>query len=133
MPMTMHFRIGNVTKNKDIGAAAKKAMQDAHERGELPAFYGPGLIFAFAKDEVYVHAVRVPGDASDAADLSRAEMQGRKDAWTMFKAWKASVPGFEDSYFITSGPYIGIRESRRIAGEYVLNLDDLKTSRRHGD
>lgn len=133
MPMTMHFRIGNVTKNKDMGPAAKKAMQDAHERGELPAFYGPGLIFAFAKDEVYVHAVRVPGDASDAQDLSRAEMQGRKDAWTMFEAWKKAVPGFEESYFISSGPYIGIRESRRIVGQHVLCVDDLKTSRRHDD
>ena len=96
-------------------------------------YYGPGLIFAFAPDEVYVHAVRVPGDASDAADLTRMEMQGRQDAWTMFQAWKRDVPGFEDSYFITSGPYIGIRESRRIVGEHVLSADDLRTNRRFDD
>ena len=73
-------------------------------------FYGPGLIFCFAEDEAYVHAVRVPGDASDAADLSRAEMQGRADAWAMYHAWKREVPGFENSYFISSGPCIGITE-----------------------
>ena len=133
MPLTLHFRIGHVKKNKDMNAAAKQAMVEAHQRGELPSFYGPGLIFAFAADEVYVHAVRVAGDASDAADLTRAEMQGRRDAWTMFQAWKKSVPGFEESYFITSGPYIGIRESRRIVGQHVLTVDDLKTSRRFDD
>lgn len=133
MPMTMHFRIGNVTRNAALNAAAKQALVDASRRGELPSFYGPGLIFAFAKDEVYVHAIRVAGDASDAADLTRAEMQGRKDAWAMFRAWKQSVPGFEESYFITSGPYIGIRESRRIVGQHVLSEDDLRTNRRFPD
>ncbi len=133
MPLTLHFRIGNVKPNKEMGAAAKNALIEANRRGELPLFYGPGLMFAFARDEVYVHAVRVTADASDAADLTRAEMQGRKDAWTMFRAWQKSVPGFEDSYFVTCGPYIGIRESRRIVGQHVLSFDDLKTSRRYDD
>ena len=99
----------------------------------MPEFYGPGLIFVFAKDEAYIHATRVPGDATDAADLSRAEMQGRADAWTMFRAWKEKVPGFEDSYFIASGPYIGIRESRRIVGQQVLTLEDLEKTNRYDD
>jgi ribulose 1,5-bisphosphate synthetase/thiazole synthase len=133
MPLTLHFRIGNVKRNPEMQEAAKQEMIKANQRGELPSFYGPGLIFAFAKDETYVHAVRVAADASSAADLTRAEMQGRKDAWTMFTNWKKSVPGFEDSYFITSGPYIGVRESRRIVGQYVLSLDDLRTTRRHND
>jgi hypothetical protein len=133
MPMTMHFRIGNVTPHKDAAAAAKKALIDARERGELPEFYGPGLIYAFAKDEVYVHATRIPGDATSAADFTRAEMQGRKDAWTMFREWKAKVPGFEDSYFITSGPFVGVRETRRIVGEKVLSMDDLQNTNRYDD
>ena len=133
MPMTLHFRIGNVKPNAETHAAAKAALVAEHEAGRLPAFYGPGLIFVFAKDEAYIHGVRVPGDASDAADLSRAEMQGRRDAWTMFLAWQKSVPGFEDSYFISSGPYIGVRETRRIVGEYILTSDDLRAQRRFDD
>ncbi|RRB03686.1 FAD-dependent oxidoreductase [Larkinella rosea] len=133
MPLTLHFRIGNVKRNPEMTEAAKQEMIKANQRGELPLFYGPGLIFAFAKDEAYVHAVRVAADASNAADLTRAEMQGRKDAWTMFSHWKKSVPGFEDSYFITSGPYIGVRESRRIIGQHVLSVDDLRITRQHAD
>jgi hypothetical protein len=60
-------------------------------------------------------------------------MQGRRDAWAMFRAWKKQAPGFEDSYFITSGPYIGVRETRRIIGEYVLTEEDLRKGTAHDD
>ncbi len=133
MPMTLHFRIGNVRRHAKLVQAARRALQEAQRRGELPMFYGPGLIFCFAKDEAYVHAVRVPGDATDALDLTRAEIQGRADAWTMYRVWKERVPGFEDSYFITSGPYIGIRESRRVVGRYVLTAEDILRRRRFED
>lgn len=133
MPLTMHFRIGNVVPVKETGPQAKAALIDAHQRGVLPEFYGPGLIYAFAKDEVYVHATRVAADATDAADFTRAEMQGRKDAWTIFREWKAKVPGFENSYFIMSGPFIGVRDTRRIVGERVLTLEDLQKNNRYDD
>ncbi len=93
MPLTLHFRIGNVVPVRETKDLAKRALIEAHEAGRLPNFYGPGLIFAFAKDECYVHATRVPADATSAADLTRAEIQGRKDAWTIFQEWKAKVPG----------------------------------------
>ena len=124
-PLTLHFRIGNVTKQPDLNKNCRSALEKAHERGELPNYYGPGVMFMFAPNEIYVHGVRVPGDASDPADLTRAEMQGRSDAWAMFEAWKREVPGFENSYFITSGPYIGVRETRRIDGQYVLTENEI--------
>lgn len=133
MPLTMHFRIGNVVPVPETKAAAKKVLIEAHDEGRLPNFYGPGLIFAFAKDECYVHATRVPADATSATDLTRAEIQGRKDAWTIFNEWKAKVPGFENSYYIMSGPFIGVRDTRRIVGLNVLTLEDLQKTVRHDD
>lgn len=133
MPLTMHFRIGNVVPVKETKDAAKKVLIEAHKAGRLPNFYGPGLIFAFAKDECYVHATRVPADATSAADFTRAEIQGRKDAWAIFNEWKAKVPGFENSYYIMSGPYIGVRDTRRIVGLNVLTLEDLQKTTRHND
>lgn len=133
MPLTMHFRIGNVVPVKETKEVAKRVLIEAHKEGRLPNFYGPGLMSAFAKDEVYVHATRIPADATDAADLTRAEIQGRRDAWTIFSEWKAKVPGFENSYYITSGPYVGVRDTRRIVGQQVLTLDDLQKSTRHED
>jgi hypothetical protein len=56
-------------------------------------------------------------------------MQGRADAWAMFERGKAKVKGFEKSYFVSSGPYIGVRETRRLDGLYVLTEQDLRAAR----
>jgi hypothetical protein len=90
-------------------------------------------MFLFGRNEVYVHGVRVPANPTDAADLSRAEMQGRADAHAMFRAWKQDVPAFKDAYFMEAYPWIGVRESRRIVGRHVLSEDDLMKSRRFDD
>lgn len=124
-PLTLHFRIGHVRRSPDVATQCREALVRAYQRGELPMFYGPGINFMFAADEVYVHAVRVPADATDPTDLTRAEMQARRDAWTMYECWKREVPGFQDAYFIMSGPYIGVHETRRIIGQYVLSENDI--------
>src|SRR5262249_4371681 len=128
-PLTLHFRIGHVKQAKDLRKKCLAALEAAHGRGELPMFYGPGIMFMFADDEIYIHAVRVPADATDPHDLTRAEIQGRRDVWAMFEAWKKDVPEFKDSYFIESGPYIGVRESRRLVGQHVLTEEDLMQNR----
>ena len=125
-PMTLHFRIGNVKRNADLSRLCREQLVAAHEAGELKMFYGPGLTFCFAPNEAYIHAIRVAADASVAADLTAAEMQARADCWVMFERWKKNVPGFEDAYFIASGPYTGVRETRRIDGVYVLTEEDIR-------
>jgi hypothetical protein len=132
-PMTLHFRIGNVKYGPDTRKQCREALEKAHARGDLPLFYGPGLVSCFAPDEAYVHAIRVPADGTDPDDLTRAEIQGRADAWKMFEVWKKDVPGFEDAYYISSGPFIGVRETRRIVGEHVLTEQDILANRRFDD
>jgi len=51
----------------------------------------------------------------------------------MFELWKEQIPGFEDSYYIGSGPYIGVRETRRIDGQYVLTEHDIQAERQFAD
>jgi len=132
-PLTLHFRIGHVEKMPNIGRACRASLAKAQERGDLPFYYGPGVMFLYGDDEVYIHGIRVPANPTDAADLTRAEMQGRADAWAMFQAWKKDVPAFADAYFIEAYPWIGIRESRRLIGQHVLSEDDLMKSRRFDD
>src|SRR5262249_55871666 len=133
MPLTMHFRIANIVRNDELKKNCAAQLAAAHEAGELQLYYGPGLNWAFAPNEAYVHAIRVVADATDADDLTRAEMQGRADVWTMYDRWKKNVPGFENAYLISSGPYIGIRETRRLVGEYVLTADDIRASKKFDD
>jgi hypothetical protein len=51
----------------------------------------------------------------------------------MFNAWKKDVPGFEQAYFITSGPFIGVRETRRVVGQHVLNEQQIMANQRFDD
>jgi hypothetical protein len=133
-PLTLHFRIGNVKPISPAESqACKDALKAAQAAGELPHYYGPGIMFLFHGSEVYIHGVRVPANPTDAADLSRAEMQGRADAHAMFRDWKQNVPAFKDAYFIEAYPWIGVRESRRILGQHILTEDDLMKSRRFDD
>jgi FAD dependent oxidoreductase len=132
-PLTLHFRIGNVKRTPDIGKNCRAALEKAHERGELPMFYGPGVMFMFAENELYIHGIRVPADATDPDDLTRAEMQGRSDAWAMFESWKREVPGFENSYFQCAAPFIGVRETRRIVGQHVLTEEEITTTKPFDD
>lgn len=132
-PLTLHFRINNVAADASVGGACRASLKAAQERGDLPYFYGPGVMFLFGKNEVYIHGVRVPADPTNAADLTRAEMQGRADAHAMFRAWKQDVPAFKDSYFMEAYPWIGVRESRRILGQYILAEEDLMQARRFDD
>ena len=43
------------------------------------------------------------------------------------------MPGFENSYLLETAPQIGIRETRRIVGEYVLTKDDVLSCRDFDD
>ena len=124
-PMTLHFRIGNVQQSPTIRQRCREAVEQAHANGDLPIYYGPGISFMFAPNEIYIHAIRVPADGTDPEQLTRAEMQGRADAWTMFEYWKRHVPEFKEAYFISSGPFIGVRETRRIVGQHVLTEQDI--------
>lgn len=132
-PLTLHFRIGHVKPAKDLRKKCLAALEAAHARGELPMFYGPGIMFMFAADEIYVHAVRVPANPVDPFDFTRAEMQGRRDVWAMFEAWKKDVPEFQDAYFISSGPCIGVRESRRLVGQHVLTEEEVMKTKAFDD
>lgn len=66
--------------------------------------------------------------AVDAFDLTDAELEGRKQAWEIFSALKKYAPGFENAHLISTGPNIGIRESRRVNGVYTLTEEDVVTN-----
>jgi hypothetical protein len=63
-------------------------------------------------------------DGTDADDLSRGEIIGRRQIADVFQFLK-TVPGFENSYIVDIAPQIGIRETRRIVGRYMLSEDDV--------
>lgn len=64
-------------------------------------------------------------DATDPESLSAAVVQGRAQASAFRDALGAYFPrAFADAFLTQTAPHMGIRESRRILGDYVFTLED---------
>ncbi len=66
-----------------------------------------------------------PVDGTDAAQLSDAEVEGRRQIVDFFQFLRGSAPGFGNSYILEIAPQVGVRETRRVVGEYQLTEDDV--------
>jgi len=58
------------------------------------------------------------------SDVTRAFVEGRKIAWTFLDWYRRSVPGCSRLEMAATASMLGVRETRRITGEYVLNFYD---------
>lgn len=75
--------------------------------------------------ELAVNAPRIAGlDPLDPMEFSRAHQVGRAKIARIHRFLRAYMPGFQDSYISVIAPLMGIRESRRVVGEYVLTGED---------
>jgi len=66
-----------------------------------------------------------PVDGTDVRQLSYAEVEGRRQVWEVFEFLREWVPGFEGAYLVDIPPQVGIRETRRVVGEYQLSEEDV--------
>jgi glycine/D-amino acid oxidase-like deaminating enzyme len=81
-----------------------------------------------------VNASRVLAiDPTRVEDLTRAELEGRRQVDALIFFLRKYVPGCEQATLAVTATQIGIRESRRIVGEHVLTLEDLQAGRRFPD
>jgi hypothetical protein len=72
-------------------------------------------------------------DATNPDDLTRAEVLGRKIAYRLAGFMRERVPGFEDCFLLRTSPHVGVRETRRVLGDYQLTYDDVLAGRRFDD
>ncbi|HEX6320528.1 MAG TPA: FAD-dependent oxidoreductase [Burkholderiales bacterium] len=66
-----------------------------------------------------------PVSGIDAEQLSYGEVEGRRQCRDTFEFIKSVTPGFEKAYIVEIAPQIGIRETRRVRGEYMVSEDDI--------
>lgn len=72
-------------------------------------------------------------DDLTAETLTKAEINLRKQAQSYVEAFKRYVPYLKDMRLVSTGPKIGIRESRRIIGEEMLHYKDILSGRKRED
>ncbi|MDA8056238.1 MAG: FAD-dependent oxidoreductase [Thermoplasmatales archaeon] len=83
--------------------------------------------------EINVNATRFLGNGLDNKVISKAEIELRKQAYTVFDFLRKYVPGFEKAIFLEVASKIGIRETRRITGDYVLTKKDIMEGKKFED
>jgi hypothetical protein len=72
-------------------------------------------------------------NATDPALLAEAEIRGRRQAWEYARFLRDRVPGYEDASLVALSTQIGVRETRRVYGDYRLTRDDVLGARRFDD
>ena len=66
-----------------------------------------------------------PVDACDEQELTWAELEGRAQALRLSDFLRRKLPGFEDAFLADCAPRLGVRETRKVLGEYVLREEDV--------
>ena len=156
-PMTMMFKVSNVnidelinyvesnrdefilgedvkslydTKRKAISGFFSK-IKEATENGDFTINRDRVLFFELnRRGEVAINMSRVINKISVRDfDLSEATIEGRRQVIEIYNFLKKYIPGFKDSILVQSGDELGVRESRRLFGEYQLTEEDIFSRR----
>jgi hypothetical protein len=72
-------------------------------------------------------------DPLDPFDLTRAEREGRAQAWQCADFLRRYVKGYEDAYLLDTNAHIGLRDSRRVRGMATVTADDAWRLRKYPD
>lgn len=108
-----------------VGFWAK--VKEAFEAGDFPSPQARAIAITMPQPtQIAINTSRVENlDPTDADQLADAEAEAQSQTLGIWKFFQKYIPGFENSYPVFIAHQIGIRESRRIVGEYMLTTDDL--------
>ncbi len=120
--------------NQFIVVGLRSLMAKAREAGyELPV-ERTILITGLREGEVWVNMSRISGvDGTNPESLSYGEIEGRRQVEEIQRYLVEYVPGFQNAHFTKMAPFLGIRETRRIVGKYVMTAEDVLSCNRFDD
>jgi hypothetical protein len=130
-------------QNVDVGTAISKladlpGILESHFESEGLPRKGGNLIPTGRPGEVTVALSRLeiagrPVDATNAEELTWAEMEGRSQAARLADFLRRKVPGFSDAFLSDTAMRLGVRETRKIVGRYLLREDDVRGGQKFED
>lgn len=140
-PVTLMFTIGGVDwkrakafRDDEIGDwKLEEVWKKAQEAGDMRPFQSQimGWWWTPTRPDFlginFTHINRV--DATKAGDLTRATIEGRRQAYETIEVYRKYVPGMEKCYMVSTPNTVGLRESRRIHGRYTLTREDVVEGR----
>ncbi len=140
-PATLMFTIGGVDWEKvrawRTDYKMKHVWAEAQRNGDMEPFQSQIMGFWWTPtrpDQVGINFTHLVGvDCTDAASITAATIEGRRQAFHMVPVFRRYVPGMEDCYMVSTASLLGTRESRRIVGEHVLTDMELIDEKRWDD
>lgn len=143
-PMTLFFRIGNVDdeaverykrEHSEELFPFQSIVEEATSSGRYKLPRRGVQLFKTMEPGVWrINTTRVLGlDGTDAIDLTHGEVEARRQVELLLDFFRKELPGLANCKLIDTAATIGVRESRRIIGDYQLTLDDLVTGRKFED
>ena len=133
-PVTTMFMIGGVDYSKAIFPCGFESFVDipkgevqALGKSHLPAPAGHVLLYRNPlPGQVCVNMTNVIGvDGTNVRDLTRAEIECRRQMEAIVCFLREYVPGYEKCYLASSADYVGVRETRHFKGVYTLTAEDI--------
>jgi hypothetical protein len=86
------------------------------------------------KGTMMINTTRLVGiDGTDGASLSEGMVRGRAEVEKLMALMREHFPGFAAARLKAVAPHLGVRETRRIRGRYVLTVDDLAEGKQFDD
>ncbi|MFC1461141.1 FAD-dependent oxidoreductase, partial [Verrucomicrobiota bacterium] len=95
-------------------------------------YFGAGMA-GIKGDRTFNMDMITGADATDPWQLTEAELKARKCVWELIDFARAHIPGWANCYLIDTAVHIGIRETRRLSGRYVLTKEDVLQARKFED
>jgi hypothetical protein len=143
-PMTMFFRVANVDDERvqayveshpDDFRPFASIVAQARAQGAFPVQRrGIGMYRTLQRGVWRINTSRIHHkDGTDPHDLTAAEVEGRRQVLALIQFFQAWLPGFEHCTLVDTAVQVGVRETRRIVGEYTLTFDDLASGRDFDD
>lgn len=134
-PMTLCFRMGNVDPERVDMAQVQEAYREAVSRGDITIPREDVLVFLHVWDRVlHFNSTRLlRKNPLDAFSISEAEMEGRRQVEELARFMRQHASGFENAVLLMTAARMGVRESRRVLGDYVLTEADIVEVRKFPD
>lgn len=143
-PMTLFFRIKGVDdsavdeyarSHPDDHFPYQSVVEEARRTGRFPIPRRGVQLFRTPEPGVWrINTTRVLGrNGTRVADLTGAEIEARHQVAALLDFFRSELPGLEHSRLLDTAATVGVRESRRIVGDYVLTFDDLRIGRSFDD
>ncbi len=88
----------------------------------------------YEKGTMMINTTRICDvDGTDGRSVSKGMMQGRKEMHELMSIMRAYIPGFENARIRSVAPSLGIRETRRIQGEFIYTVEDVLAEKEFDD